>query len=282
MAPRDLPELTQPRESVAGELDERIRLGEQLLGANVPTLEVLEDLRERFYTWHDVNRELLRRRFTTDAVVNEYTQAVPSVISMDPTPAERVADFREDVRRDLRRLRSIRERLDLYDDATGVGPPPRSRTAAPRTTIFILHGRDEARKQALARFLERATNLRVVILHEEADRGRTIIEKLEDVAAEAAFAVALLTGDDVGRLREAERKEERLRARQNVILEAGYFMATLGRDKVALLYEEGVELPSDMGGLLYTPLDAAGAWKMSLTQELREADVDIDTDALLR
>ncbi len=48
----------------------------------------------------------------------------------------------------------------------------------------------------MARFLEKL-GLDCVILHEQPNRGRTIIEKFEDYAG-VAFAVVLLTPDDVG------------------------------------------------------------------------------------
>jgi predicted nucleotide-binding protein len=91
----------------------------------------------------------------------------------------------------------------------------------------------------------------------------------------------LLTGDDEARQRGAE-QELRLRARQNVILELGFFVGALGRQRVVLLYEEGVELPSDISGVLYLPLDEAGAWKTRLAREMLEAGVRVDAEAVLR
>ena len=141
------------------------------------------------------------------------------------------------------------------------------------------------------RFLDRLVELNVVILHEQADRGRTIIEKFEDHAAEVAFAVILLTADDVGGLapvpqedeQDADRSEPDLdpRARQNVVFEMGFFISALGRPNVVVLHEEGVELPSDISGVLYTPLDEHGAWKNKLAREIRAASIDVDLDALV-
>jgi len=90
----------------------------------------------------------------------------------------------------------------------------------------------------------------------------------------------LLTGDDEGRKRETD-GELRPRARQNVILELGFFVGALGRGRVALLYEEGVELPSDISGVLYLPLDDAGAWKRTLAREMQAAEVGIDAEKVL-
>jgi predicted nucleotide-binding protein len=128
-------------------------------------------------------------------------------------------------------------------------------------------------KLQVAEFLERITGERPVILHEQADLSRTTIEKFEAHAAEAGFAVVLLTADDVGG---AKGEELGSRARQNVVLELGFFFGSLGRSRVVVLYEEGMELPSDIAGLLYKPL--TGNWQVELSRELRAAGIEVDLD----
>jgi predicted nucleotide-binding protein len=175
----------------------------------------------------------------------------------------------------LAALRSIRDLLDLYEEPSDTilagQEHPASRTS---TTVFIVHGRSEGPKQQVARFLERATNAQPIILHEQPKLGRVIIETLERYAATAAFAIVLLTADDRGGLAGAQ--ESQLRARQNVVFELGFFIGALGRSRVAVLYEEAVELPSDMNGILYTVLDSQGAWKLGLGRELRAAGFAVD------
>ena len=100
-------------------------------------------------------------------------------------------------------------------------------------TIFLVHGHDQARHE-IARFLERITkDVEVVVLSEQASRGRTVIEKFEEHGAVASFAVVLLTPDDIGRAVTAS--ETMPRARQNVVFELGYFYGKLGRDRVVVL-----------------------------------------------
>jgi CAP12/Pycsar effector protein, TIR domain len=172
-------------------------------------------------------------------------------------------------------LQSITDMLGLYNEPSEdirVGREhPASRSS---TTVFIVHGHSEGPKQQVARFLETGTNSVPIILHEQAKRGRAIIETLEEYAATAAFAIVLLTADDYGGL--AGSHQDQPRARQNVVFELGFFIGALGRSRVAVLYEEGVELPSDMNGILYTILDAQGAWKLSLGRELRAASFAVD------
>ncbi len=147
-----------------------------------------------------------------------------------------------------------------------------------RTQIFIVHGHDDGLKEKVARFLLRLTGSEPVILHEQVSAGATIIEKLERFTATARYAVVLATADDRGRAQAAA--DEQPRARQNVIFELGYFFAALGRSNVALLYEPGVERPSDTDGVVHIAIDNGGAWKVALTRELEGAGIEVDRDAL--
>jgi predicted nucleotide-binding protein len=139
--------------------------------------------------------------------------------------------------------------------------------------VFLVHGHDESAREGTARFLEKL-HLDPIILHEQANEGQTIIEKVEKHGG-VAFAVVLLTPDDVGAVRG---KEDSLnpRARQNVILELGYFLGRLGRKHVAALLKGDVEKPSDYDGVLYIMMDAAGAWKLQLAKELKAAGLNVD------
>jgi predicted nucleotide-binding protein len=130
---------------------------------------------------------------------------------------------------------------------------------APSKKVFIVHGHAEGPREAVARFLEQL-GLEPIILHERANKGRTIIEKFE-AHADVGFAIVLLTPDDVGGLRGG--KQHR-RARQNVILELGYFIGRLGRSQVCALKIGNLELPSDILGIAWTSVDPAGAWKPAI------------------
>lgn len=71
------------------------------------------------------------------------------------------------------------------------------------------------------------------------------------------------------------------RARQNVILELGYFFGRLGRKRVCALYKAGVELPSDVSGILYVPYDGTDSWKFSLAKEFKTVGMSIDMNKLV-
>ena len=134
--------------------------------------------------------------------------------------------------------------------------------------VFIVHGRDDLTKEAVARFVERL-GLEVIILHEQPNKGMAIIEKLEK-HLDVGFALVLLTPDDVGALRENAANLQP-RARQNVIFELGLFIGKLGRHRVCTLYKEPVELPSDYQGIDFIQVDDAGGWRSKVVKELNEA-----------
>lgn len=142
------------------------------------------------------------------------------------------------------------------------------------SNVFLVHGQDEAAREGVARFLERL-RLTPIILHEQADRGRTIIEKFVD-HSDVGFAVVLLTGDDQGGLFGTSIENQKPRARQNVILELGFFLGKLGRSRLCALYQEGVEIPSDFQGVIYIAYDSSGAWRLRLAKELKTAGLNVD------
>jgi predicted nucleotide-binding protein len=142
--------------------------------------------------------------------------------------------------------------------------------------VFVVHGHEEAARESVARFLERL-DFDAIILHEQASRGRTVIEKVE-AHSDVGFAVVLLTPDDVGCVKGGTPAP---RARQNVVLELGYFVGRLGRTHVCALKRGEVEIPSDFDGVVYVDFDSPGAWKQALGRELA-AEFEIDWNKVMR
>lgn len=158
-------------------------------------------------------------------------------------------------------------------DQNYISRPPESPRKISTRKIFIVHGHDTELTNESARFLEKL-KLQPIILHEQPNQGQTVIEKFE-AYSEVGFAVVLLTPDDVG-AKQTEAENLRARARQNVILELGYFLGKLGRRNVASIYKSGVEIPSDYQGVLFIPYDSEGMWKLKLTKELKNAGMNVD------
>ena len=145
--------------------------------------------------------------------------------------------------------------------------------------IFLVHGHDEKSVALLSRYLDKLGQ-ETILLREQPNCGRTIIEKFEDFA-DVGFAIVLLTPDDVGGTTNNSTKDLKPRARQNVILELGYFLGRLGRSRVCAMYIEGVEIPSDYSGVLYLEIDTEGAWRLKLAKELKAAGLIIDLNTAL-
>jgi hypothetical protein len=165
-------------------------------------------------------------------------------------------------------------------EGDGLGPATASAAMTVLVTkrVFVVHGHDDGAKETVARYLERL-GLDAVILHEKPSESRTVIEKIE-AFSDVGFAVVLLTPDDVGAAK-ADADNLEPRARQNVVLELGYFLGKLKRSRVCALYKPGVEIPSDYQGVLYIELDAKGAWRTQLAQELSNARLPINVAGLL-
>ena len=139
--------------------------------------------------------------------------------------------------------------------------------------IFIVHGHDGELKQSVARIIEKQ-GIEAIILSEKANLGRTIIEKFEDYS-DVGGAICLFTADDFGRAK--KEPSDKQRARQNVVLETGYFMGKLGREHIIILADDGIEMPSDLSGVVYTNTEN---WKIDLLKELKAMGYTVDFNSL--
>lgn len=139
--------------------------------------------------------------------------------------------------------------------------------------VFIVHGHDGELKESVARIIERQ-GIEAVILSEQANQGKTIIEKFENYS-DVGGAICLYTADDIGGSKGTDSSAPR--ARQNVVFETGYFMGRLGREHIVILVDHGVEMPSDLSGVVYTN---TANWQIDLLKELKEMGYTIDFNKL--
>ncbi len=164
----------------------------------------------------------------------------------------------------------LKERVEDLSPQTA--PMDVSKSTATSKRVFIVHGQDAEPKESVARFLT-SLGYEPIILHEQANKGRTIIQKFRDEASDVGFAVVLMTPDD-------KMPDGATRARQNVILELGFFLGALGPDRVAALVKGDIQKPSDFDGVVYTPYDSG--WKAALGKELQAAGYDVDWNKIMR
>ena len=175
---------------------------------------------------------------------------------------------------------SQRQSVNKFEELQGedmtsqfISHPPEVTSEQKLKKVFIVHGHDDASKNELSAFLFRL-GLAPIVLHEQPNSGKTVIEKFEQYTSDVGYAFVLLTPDDIGGI---NKKDVSPRARQNVVLELGYFMAKLGRDKVCGLYRGGVELPSDVLGILFLKYNKSIQERaFDISQELAHAGYNIN------
>ena len=154
---------------------------------------------------------------------------------------------------------------------------PKKPERAPGTAVFIVHGHDDETKTTVKRFIDEL-GLRPVSFHEQPSNGQSIFETFKEISTDVGFAVVLLTPDDIGASKNEAVEAHKPRAPQHVIFELGYFLGELGRERICVLYKEGVERPSDIHGLVYVPMDTANRWQTKLGRNMKNAGLPINLD----
>ena len=203
-------------------------------------------------------------RWFLDVAYNYYHGGTKYIESIRKITRSAIIPFGRDFARHLRRNRS--------------SVPVSRAEPSDLKRVFVVHGHEEAPREMVARHIS-DLGLKPVILHEQPNQGMTIIEKLE-ASGDVGYAVVVLTPDDIGRSK--QESGEKPRVRQNVILELGYFLGRLGREKVIALLKDEVEIPSDYMGVVYVRFDDAGGWRIRLGKELQTAGYDIDWNRAMR
>lgn len=180
----------------------------------------------------------------------------PAAVGFDQMPT---GDFHKGQLEHL--ARTIDEVFEIRANSTLTMPPTPDKPAPRR--VFISHGRAQDWR-AVQVYVEKDLHLSTMELAQEASAGRTIIEKLEGGADKCDSAVIVMTGDDAD-------SEGQARARENVIHEIGYFHGRYGRKNVILLHEDGVNVPSNLSGIVYVPFPKGlvSAAEGALSRELR-------------
>lgn len=278
---RPLPVLRVPLAEAARLVDEQLERGRELRDQQILDRAALGAANSAYSTWVEYTRDLLRRILSTDEVATDFGRSARMIWALGPSDlSEDVAEFRSDIGTHVRRLESVRDRLPLFSNTAAPAADAGATNArdSDMSRVFVVHGRNLAAVDRVARLL-RDLDLTPVVLREQPNEGRTIIEKFE-AHSDVGFAVVLLTGDDIGGLADAKPEELRLRARQNVVLELGFFVGRLGRKLVAALEEPGIERPSDVEGVIYIPFDAGDTWRLLLAKEMKAAGLKVDLNRL--
>lgn len=274
--------LTVARDRFKDQVSRRIELGELMLRSDVQSLSQLVAAKREYSDWNDYNSELLKQSFNHEdnEYKHDYDRVNLRIRTIKDGGIKELKGLRTRVHNKITNLKQLLAKVDLIK-AQFPDKVIEVLAATPDISIgsdvFIVHGHNVEIKVSVARTLEKL-GLNPVILHEQANTGKTIIEKFEK-HSKVGFAIILLTDDDLGKSKKEE--DLRQRARQNVILELGYFIGKLGRNRVCALHANGVELPSDLHGLAYVPIDAGESWKFKMAKELKAAGYDVDMNRII-
>ena len=293
-----LPKLRVSRKEAKDKIQAQIEKGELLRDRQICSEDELDKSGIEANNWSKYNRALLVRLFDNLSIEDEYKnfhyyrlsyQGMEDRLNVGlPIDWQYRVDeeYQSNMADSINSLKGICDRLELFDEALDPAPPALDNKGfADNSTrtfgdqVFIVHGHDEAAKHVIARFVEKF-NLKATILDEQASKGQTVIDKFEENADKVGFAIVLLTPDDVGAPKD-QIDELKPRARQNVILELGYFLCGLGRERVCVLYKKGVELPSDIQGIVYVPMNNPNEWQLKLATEMKQAGLPIDLNKLV-
>ncbi len=179
---------------------------------------------------------------------------VPERVIPEPTEGGSIGrHFLETIKRDMDYIFELNAQLSA-NESKEIKRPNR---------IFISHGSSKDWMQ-IQNYIEKDLKIDTLELAQEPNKGRTVLQKLNEESDKCSYCVVVMTGDDL--ISEGE-----VRARENVMHEIGFFQGKYGLDKVCLLYEEGTNIPSNIHGLVYIPFpkNIIDAVFGSLSRELK-------------
>ncbi len=148
-------------------------------------------------------------------------------------------------------------------------------------SVFIVHGRDMQFRDDVENYLI-ATGVKPIVLSKMPNAHRSLFDKFFSLSEDTQFAIVLISADDYGLLADEFNDPQigdralQYRARQNVILELGFFYGKLTFERVFVLYKQPsvrfpkFERPSDLEGVLWDEYDSSGKWKDILKNRLKD------------
>lgn len=226
--------------------------------------------------WQQYVEELLKQSFSisNNEYHKDFCETGQSLIFVPGQ--DYVQDERDEINQKIAYLESLIERIPLIPSSVESSIAPVEETKAVKSNkVFVVHGHDTASRAEVELFIKKI-GYEPIILFKQASGGKTIIEKLEEETDSIGFAIILYTACDFGR--DKKESKELPRARQNVVFEHGYLCAKLGRDHVCALVEPGIEIPSDLAGVVYIQL--SGPWDYQIAKEMKHVGMDVDLNKL--
>lgn len=204
--------------------------------------------RDRLQRWKSRVVEGIKTTFGAEEAANFERENIIASTHFKDLVGDRISE----AERYKSRLTALREEVEAHPEFAlsqhGYSPQAASQESVSPinpSCVFIIHGHDQANALKLRDLLTERWGLDPKILSAKPWEGRTLIEKFEEEAQEAAFAVALITPDDAVLTDDGEF----FQGRPNVIFELGWFCGKISRKRVTILLKHGTRLHSDLEGI---------------------------------
>ena len=259
------------REYIVSQIDELIELGKEALAKehkSPPAGVIMGDYLdgENYKAFKSKTKMFTDRFLSEHPLYQDITKSLSSWYSISAT--ENIIQHLNTIKQDVFFLEAFDEVPDKQNDVETTI----NNTEGKSKKVFIVHGHDTSALDTVALFLYQI-GCEPLIIKNEASGGLALIDKIEQYAEEAVFAIVLYTACDEGRLKESS--EFKNRARQNVVFEHGYLIAKLKRKNVVALVEHGVETPGDVQGVVYVSM-SADDWRQQIIKEMLAAGMEVD------
>ncbi|WP_439408526.1 TIR domain-containing protein [Bradyrhizobium sp. DASA03076] len=208
----------------------------------------------------------------TIRAATEIAEAAERYLHASPTPSPVVSKAEAPI---------IAARLasDVRSSAEGQTPQ-----GSPKT-VFVVHGHDLEPLTQLEDFLG-SVSVEAIVLSRRDESPQSLFQKFMTVAGRARFAIVLLGADDYGASRRqydtsgVGDRALQFRARQNVLLELGFFYGRLGWENVFVVYKHpdavfpNFERPSDLDGVVFDTFEDP-KWQIKLQARLSAAGFEL-------
>lgn len=229
---------------------------------------------EEYHRWHEYNIEIYKTSFS--APNSTYRHKYESN-KWTHWGSDIIKEYKGDIERLVNQMKADIEKIDLIPCEVTENESSKIEVAEKKDTssVFIVHGHDDSAINEVKVFLMKL-GFNPIILREQPNEGQTIIEKIEKYT-NVGFGIVLYTPCDEGKAKEDT--DFKARARQNVVFEHGYLCARLGRNNVCALVKSDVEIPGDLGGVIYTPMTPG--WELQVAKELNAAGYQFEPSKLL-
>ncbi|SDH83425.1 TIR domain-containing protein [Mucilaginibacter gossypii] len=259
-------------------IDQRIKLGTDLVLRNIISQDELALLQTDYTSWNGYNNEYLKQSF--DNPQNEYRKSYADagytfIGQMGDVPGNPILTLKNLINYKLTNLKDLKDKSELIKSEINTTSSQQI-NALSKTHVFIVHGRDEIAKLQAARLIEKL-GFTPIILHEQSSAGKTIIEKIESYS-NVGFGIVLYTACDMGAV-QGEEANLKSRARQNVVFEHGFLIGKIGRKNVCALVKGDIETPNDISGVVYIDMNNA-RWEVDVAKELKESGYNVDMNKL--